>query len=51
MAERLLGRYPVNVDLERERNKCSFPIKELTHFIEGDPEKTTRRKELGEFTI
>ena len=38
---------PVNADLAREREKATFNVQELTHFIDGGPERTKRRKELG----
>ncbi|KAL8588491.1 hypothetical protein ACOMHN_022278 [Nucella lapillus] len=36
----------VNADLVRERKVGSFNVQELTHFIDGGPERTKRRKEL-----
>ncbi|XP_076447527.1 peroxisomal acyl-coenzyme A oxidase 1-like [Babylonia areolata] len=36
----------VNADLARERKLVSFNVQELTHVIDGGPEKTKRRKEL-----
>lgn len=36
-----------NEDIERERQKCTFNITELTHFLDGGIEKTKERKELG----
>lgn len=47
MGSKILGVYPVNPELVRERKQASFPVDELTNFIEGDPEKTQRRRELG----
>jgi len=38
---------PVNADLAQEREKATFNVQELTHFIDGGPERTKRRKELG----
>ena len=38
---------PVNADLVQERKKATFNVQELTHFIDGGPERTKRRKELG----
>lgn len=37
----------VNPDLQKERDTCTFSIKELTNILDGGPEKTRRRKELG----
>lgn len=37
----------INADLRREREKCSFDPMELTHFWDGDPEKTSQRRERG----
>ncbi|KAF0492560.1 peroxisomal acyl-coenzyme A oxidase 1 [Gigaspora margarita] len=36
----------VNVDLANARKAVSFPVEELTHFINGGPEKTVRRRWL-----
>lgn len=47
MTCRILGRYPVNPDMLLERSKGSFRPDILTHFLEGDEEKTKNRKELG----
>ncbi|CAG4983887.1 unnamed protein product [Colias eurytheme] len=35
----------VNPDLQRERNKCTFNVAELTTFIDGGTDKTAERKE------
>lgn len=51
MAGKFLGVYPINCDLQKERASASFPVNELTYFLEGDAEKTIRRKELGESGI
>jgi hypothetical protein len=40
-----------NEDIERERKKCSFDPLELTHLLDGGPEKTRERKERGKNTI
>lgn len=37
----------INPDLLKERNACTFKTEELTHLLDGGPEKTKRRKELG----
>lgn len=39
----------VNPDLERERKKCTFNTQELTHLLDGGPEKTAERKERGDY--
>ncbi|XP_013188653.1 probable peroxisomal acyl-coenzyme A oxidase 1 [Amyelois transitella] len=35
----------VNKDLQNERNKCTFDVKELTTVIDGSSEKTSKRRE------
>lgn len=40
-------RKEVNKDLVRERKNATFNIVELTNFLDGNKEKTNRRKELG----
>lgn len=37
----------VNVDLQKERDKCTFNIEELTHFLDGGVQNTKNRKQLG----
>lgn len=39
----------VNKDLVKERKNATFKIAELTNFLDGNKEKTDRRKELGEY--
>ncbi|CAG9796946.1 unnamed protein product [Diatraea saccharalis] len=41
----------VNGDLLREREKCNFDLKELTHFIDGGEEATRNRREVEEMVI
>ena len=36
-----------NPDLKRERQNCSFNREEITHLIDGGPEKTKDRQEFG----
>ncbi|KAK7464559.1 hypothetical protein BaRGS_00037894, partial [Batillaria attramentaria] len=36
----------VNPDLARERESATFDVRELTHIIDGSPDRTKRRKEL-----
>lgn len=38
----------INADLQKERAKCSFDPKELTHFLDGSAIKTEERKSRGE---
>ncbi|XP_005109417.2 peroxisomal acyl-coenzyme A oxidase 1 [Aplysia californica] len=42
---------PVNKDLVKERATASFKVAELTHIIDGGPEKTKRRKELESIVL
>lgn len=41
----------VNPDLQRERDRCSFNPTDLTHFLDGGPEKTEKRRERGKTII
>ena len=41
----------INVDLQRERAKCTFNIEELTTFMDGGPQQTKERKESGTFLL
>lgn len=41
----------VNKDLVKERKNATFEIIELTNFLDGNKEKTKRRKELGKRNI
>lgn len=38
----------VNKDLLREREKCTFDPLQLTHLLDGSPEATATRREIGE---
>ncbi|KAJ0182752.1 hypothetical protein K1T71_002121 [Dendrolimus kikuchii] len=38
----------VNSDLQRERDKCTFNVQELTHVIDGGPHMTEERKKREE---
>lgn len=40
-----------NPDLKRERANCSFNKLEITHLIDGGPEKTRERKEMEDFIL
>jgi hypothetical protein len=37
----------MNNDLRQERQRCSFEPLELTHLLDGTPEKTAQRRERG----
>ncbi|XP_008552006.1 probable peroxisomal acyl-coenzyme A oxidase 1 [Microplitis demolitor] len=41
----------VNKDLQRERNNCTFKPIELTHLLDGSPEKTAVRREREEYFL
>lgn len=41
----------VNKDLLRERQKCTFDVKELTYIWEGGREFTEERQRYGEFNL
>ncbi|CAH2049993.1 unnamed protein product, partial [Iphiclides podalirius] len=41
----------VNEDLVRERSKCTFDIKELTHLIDGGEQNTLERKEIEDYVL
>ena len=36
-----------NPDLKKERAKCSFSREEITNLIDGGPNKTQRRRDIG----
>lgn len=38
----------VNADLRKERAAATFQPELLTHILDGGPERTRRRKEIGE---
>lgn len=38
----------VNEDLQRERDKCTFDVNELTFLYDGGEEKTIQRRSRGE---
>ncbi|XP_032663048.1 probable peroxisomal acyl-coenzyme A oxidase 1 isoform X2 [Odontomachus brunneus] len=42
---------PVNPDLQRERERCSFKSIELTHFWDGSSTRTAQRHELEDFFL
>lgn len=37
----------VNPDLQRERDRGNFNVEELTNLLDGGPDKTQERRELG----
>ena len=37
----------INQDIQRERQKCTFNVKELTNYLDGGSDKTIERKTLG----
>lgn len=37
----------VNLDLQKEREKCTFNIEELTNFLDGGVDKTLNRRKIG----
>uniref|UniRef100_A0A8C3AZS0 Acyl-coenzyme A oxidase n=1 Tax=Cyclopterus lumpus TaxID=8103 RepID=A0A8C3AZS0_CYCLU len=39
----------MNPDITRERQHATFDVEKLTHILDGGPEKTRRRREIGEF--
>ncbi|XP_034179560.1 acyl-coenzyme A oxidase 1 [Osmia lignaria lignaria] len=41
----------VNKDLQRERSQCTFNPIELTHLLDGSPEKTKQRREREQFFL
>ena len=41
----------VNTDLQRERSQCTFNPIELTHLLDGSPEKTEQRREREQFFL
>ena len=41
----------MNPDIARERQRATFDVEKLTHILDGAPEKTRRRREIGECSI
>lgn len=39
----------MNPDILRERQNASFNVEKLTNILDEGPEKTKRRREIGEF--
>lgn len=39
----------MNPDILKERQTATFNVEKLTNILDGSPEKTKRRREIGEF--
>lgn len=39
----------MNPDIQKERQNATFNVEKLTNILDGSPEKTKRRREIGEF--
>lgn len=39
----------MNPDIVKERQNATFNVEKLTNILDGGPEKTKRRREIGEF--
>lgn len=39
----------MNPDILKERQSATFNVETLTNILDGSPEKTKRRREIGEF--
>lgn len=39
----------MNPDIMKERQNATFDVEKLTNILDGGPEKTKRRREIGEF--
>lgn len=39
----------MNPDILKERQTATFNVENLTNILDGSPEKTKRRREIGEF--
>lgn len=39
----------MNPDIVKERQNATFNVEKLTNILDGSPEKTRRRREIGEF--
>lgn len=44
-------KHTVNVDLKKERERCTFNIEELTNFLDGGVNKTLDRRKLGLYLL
>lgn len=41
----------MNPDILKERKNATFDVEKLTYILDGGPEKTRRRREIGEFEM
>lgn len=41
----------MNPDIMKERRDATFDVEKLTNILDGSPEKTRRRREIGEFEL
>ena len=41
----------MNADILKERQNATFDVEKLTNILDGGPEFTTRRREIGEFEM
>ncbi|GBP29030.1 Probable peroxisomal acyl-coenzyme A oxidase 1 [Eumeta japonica] len=41
----------VNIDLQKERDRCTFNVVELTHILDGGANSTAERKKLEDFVL
>ena len=41
----------MNPDITKERLAATFDVEKLTNVLDGGPEKTRRRREIGEGTV
>lgn len=41
----------MNPDIMKERQNATFDVEKLTNILDGGPEKTKRRREIGEWNV
>lgn len=41
----------MNADILKERQNATFDVEKLTNILDGGPELTKRRREIGEFEM
>lgn len=41
----------MNPDIKKERQNATFDVEKLTNILDGGPEKTKRRREIGAFEM
>ncbi len=41
----------MNPDIMKERQNATFDVEKLTNILDGGPEKTKRRREIGKFEL